>query len=283
MMDENEDQLLDEELDEDSSDDNVEDEFEYDDDGNIIIPDVIDEDEEGVEEVADEEQDETEEDEEPEENEEDKDSEESDEVVEPASEPDEKDIRIAKLEKDLAAITKQGKATLSKLGVETDDVLEGFEKLEAEADNVSFDEYKKNKAQTERTDEALKMLQKAEFEKKMKADLAELQIAYPETKKFDSIDKIENFAEFGKFRDMGLSPKQAYAAANPDSVRKSVADAVKQKSLNSTKEHLKSAVPKGSKDDSLKISKSTLAEWRDLFPDKSDKEIIKLYKQSLDK
>lgn len=278
-MDENEELNLNEEIDEDSSED-IDDEFEYDDDGNIIIPDVIDEDEEVEEEIAEEEQDEKKEDEEPEDN---KDSEESNEVVEPANEPDEKDTKIAKLEKELNAFKKQGKATLSKLGVETDDVMAGFEQLEAEADGLSLEEFKKNKAQTERTDEALKMLQRAEFEKKMKADLVELQQAYPETKKFDSIDKIENFAEFGKFRDMGLSPKQAYAAANPDSVRQSVADAVKQKSLNSTKEHLKSAVPKGSKDNSLKISKNTLAEWRDLFPDKSDKDIIALYKQSLNK
>ncbi len=284
-MDKEKDENLDEELDEEitpevddeDADNGADDEFDYDEDGNIIIPDVVDEDEQEDEEVADDEQDENEEDEENE------GSEEPEEVVEPANEPDEKDVRIAKLERELTAFKNQGKATLSKLGVEGDNVLEGLEKLAAEADDITLEEYKKKKALTERNEEALKMLQKAEFEKKMKADLAELQAAYPETKKYGSIDKIENFAEFGRFRDMGLSPKQAYAAANPDSVRQSVADAVKQKSLNSTKEHLKSAVPKGSKDDSLKMPKSTLSEWRDLFPDKSDKEIIALYKQSYSK
>ena len=263
IMDKEKDLNLDDELDEDvvsdvdeDVDNDTDDEFEYDEDGNIIIPDVEDEDEG---------------------------SKSSEEVVEPAEQqPDEKDERIAKLEKELAAYKNQGKATLSKLGVESKDVLEGLEKLAAEAEDISLEEYKKNKAQAERNDEALKMLQKAEFEKKMKADLAELQAAYPETKKYTSIDKIENFVEFGKFRDMGLSPKQAYAAANPDSVRQSVADSVKQKSLNN-KDHLKSAVPKGSKDDSLKMPKSTLVEWRELFPNKSDKEIIALYKQSYSK
>lgn len=283
-MDKEKDLNLDDELDEDvvsdvdeDVDNDTDDEFEYDEDGNIIIPDVEDEDVKEDEET-DEEQDENEEEDE------DEGSKSSEEVVEPAEQqPDEKDERIAKLEKELAAYKNQGKATLSKLGVESKDVLEGLEKLAAEAEDISLEEYKKNKAQAERNDEALKMLQKAEFEKKMKADLAELQAAYPETKKYTSIDKIENFVEFGKFRDMGLSPKQAYAAANPDSVRQSVADAVKQKSLNSSKDHLKSAVPKGSKDDSLKMPKSTLSEWRDLFPDKSDKEIIALYKQSYSK
>ncbi len=280
MIDEEKDENLDEELDTDADDDSVDDEFEYDDDGNIIIPDVVDEDEEVEEE--EEAVDEDEQDENEEENE-DEGSDDSEEVVEPANEPDEKDKKIAELQSQLDAFKKQGKATLSKLGVETDDVMSGFEQLEAEADGLSIEEFKKNKAQTERTDEALKMLQRAEFEKKMKADLAEVQAAYPETKKYSSIDKIENFDKFGKFRDMGLSPKEAYAAANPDGVRQSVADAVKQKSLNNTKDHLKSAVPKGSKDDSLKMPKSTLAEWRDLFPDKSDKEIIALFKQSYNK
>ncbi len=282
-MDKEKDLNLDDELDEDvvsdvdeDVDNDTDDEFEYDEDGNIIIPDVEDEDVKEDEET-DEEQDENEEEDE------DEGSKSSEEVVEPAEQqPDEKDERIAKLEKELAAYKNQGKATLSKLGVESKDVLEGLEKLAAEAEDISLEEYKKKKAQTERNEEALKMLQKAEFEKKMKADLAELQAAYPETKKYTSIDKIENFVEFGKFRDMGLSPKQAYAAANPDSVRQSVADSVKQKSLNN-KDHLKSAVPKGSKDDSLKMPKSTLSEWRDLFPDKSDKEIIALYKQSYSK
>ena len=73
------------------------------------------------------------------------------------------------------------------------------------------------------------------------------------------------------------------AAANPDSVRKSVAAATKQQSLNETKAHLKSAVPAGSKDDGIAISKKELKEWRDLFPNLSDKEISKLYKESAKK
>lgn len=140
-MEEKEELNLEEEFDEDSSEDITDDEFEYDDDGNIIIPDVIDEDGEIEEDIADEEQDEKEE---VEESEDKKDSEESDEVVEPATEPDEKDTKIAKLEKELNAFKKQGKATLSKLGVETDDIMAGFEQLEAEADGLSLEEFKKN-------------------------------------------------------------------------------------------------------------------------------------------
>ena len=117
----------------------------------------------------------------------------------------------------------------------------------------------------------------------MKADLEEIQREYPETRSLKSLTEIENLAKFGRFRDLGLSAKEAYAAANADGVRKSVAAATKQQSLNGTKAHLKSAVPAGSKDDGIAISQRELAEWRDLFPDLSDKEIRQLYKESAKK
>lgn len=263
----------------DDNDDNIDDngqddEFEYDEDGNIIIPDVIDEDDEEDEEAEKNQDEKTD-------NNKNEGLEKSDEVVEPdTKKPDEKDEEIAKLKNELNALKIQGKETLSKLGVSSDDVLEGLERLAAESDDISLDEYKKNKAESERNNAALKMLQKAEFEKKMAADLAEVQAAYPETKKYSKMTEIDNFAKFGKFRDLGLSPKEAYAAANPDGVRQDVANAVKQKSLNN-KEHLQSAVPKGSKDSSVVMPKKVLVEWRDLFPNKSDKELIELYKKTI--
>lgn len=263
----------------DGNDNNIDDngqddEFEYDEDGNIIIPEVIDEDDEEDEEAEKNQDEKTD-------NNKNEGLEKSDEVVEPdTKKPDEKDEEIAKLKNELNALKIQGKETLSKLGVSSDDVLEGLERLAAESDDISLDEYKKNKAESERNNAALKMLQKAEFEKKMAADLAEVQAAYPETKKYSKMTEIDNFAKFGKFRDLGLSPKEAYAAANPDGVRQDVANAVKQKSLNN-KEHLQSAVPKGSKDSSVVMPKKVLAEWRDLFPNKSDKELIELYKKTI--
>lgn len=261
--------------DENVDDNSQDDEFEYDEDGNIIIPDVVDEDDEEEKEA-----DENNQDEKTDENK-DEGLNKSDEVVEPdTKKPDERDEKIAKLEQELKALKTQGKETLSKLGVSSDDVLEGLERLAAESDDIPLDEYKKNKAADERNTAALEMLQRAEFEKKMAADLAEVQAAYPETKKYSKMTEIDNFVKFGKFRDLGLSPKEAYAAANPDGVRQDVANAVKQKTLNN-KEHLQSAVPKGSKDSSVVMPKKTLAEWRDLFPNKSDKELIELYKKTI--
>lgn len=263
------------------------DDFEYDDDGNIIIPDIID-DEDRDEDAADIDEDQGEA------GEGDDDSDVgAKEPKESEAEPggrDEKDARIEELQRRLEAQVKEYEAlkaqsadTLEKLGIKSDNVLEGLEKVAAESDDMSLEAYRQKKADGQRDEDARKLYQRVEFEKKMKADLEEIQREYPETRGLKSLTEIENLAKFGRFRDLGLSAKEAYAAANADSVRKSVAAATKQQSLNATKAHLRSAVPAGSKDDSITISRKELSAWRDLFPHLSDKQIVRLYKESAKK
>ena len=288
-MDNNE-TMLDDELDteleedtadveDDATDDGDEDdEFEYDEDGNIIIPEVVfDEEGEEDDEDAAEEEGETDDSDESE------DSDEEEEVAEPDNAQDEKDARIAQLEAELSRFKAQGKETLSKLGVKNDDVMEGLVSLAAEADGVTPQEYIQKKTAEERDAQARALLQQQEFEKLATADLAELHAAYPETKQYKHIKELPDDIKkkFGRFRDAGLSAKEAYAAANPDGIRNTVATAVKKQSLHNSKSHLHTTVPKGSKDTSIVMPKSELARWRDLFPDKSDKEIISLYKSTV--
>ncbi|MCD8309485.1 MAG: hypothetical protein LUD19_06495 [Clostridia bacterium] len=258
-------------------------EFEYDEDGNIIIPDVIADDEQ--EEAAGQDDNSNDGDNTSKEETQPANNADSEEKAKQKAELEavkkQKDTEIATLKKRLKAIESQGKETLSKLGVKADDVLDGLEKVAAESEEIPVEEYKKKKAEKERTDEAVKAYQRAAFEKKMQSDLEEVQKYYPETKGKKSVTEIDNFNEFAKLRDKGLSPKQAYAAANPDGIRTNVATSVRQQSLNETKAHLKSVAPKSSKDNSVSMTRKELSEWRDLFPGKSDKEIYSLYKQSL--
>lgn len=281
---------LDEEIEDNVIDDendttpDPDDEFDYDDEGNIIIPDVTDD-----EDVENDEDGTGNDEENPDDEQGDEDGKPDKGDDESSAEPDKstddaKDKRIAELEKELKALKAQGKDTLTKLGAkETSDVQKGLEELAAEADDIPLEEYRKKKAELEQDEAARRLYQETEFKKKMAADLAEVQKYYPETKGLKAITEIGNFTDFGRFRDLGLTPKEAYAAANPDGVRVSVAKSVKQQLLNETKGHLQSAVPKGSKDNSITMSKKTLEEWRDLFPDKSDKEIIALYRESYKK
>ena len=279
-MEKEQDTELDEKVDgqeqKDETDTEKEDEFEYDEEGNIIIPEIeVDDSEEDADDVNDEDEG----------NENDSGSE-SDEETEPESKSegdDEQNAEFVAMKKDYESLKAQTAETLAKLGVKSENVLEGLEQVAAEADNMSLEEYRKNKAERQRDDAARRLLQQTEFEKKMKSDFEEIQREFPETRNLKSLREIENLGKFGRFRDLGLSAKEAYAAANPDSVRKSVAQATRQQSLNETKAHLKSAVPSGFKDDGITISKKELKEWRGLFPDLSDKEISKLYKDSAKK
>lgn len=256
--------------------------FEYDENGDIIIPDEGDK---GTDNATDDNSDEEDADAQTEQDETSvKDADETtdaQEVVEPASpQQDEKDREIQNLRRELSALKSQSKDTLAKLGVEDGDIMAGLVKLAAEAEEITPEEYLRRKTEQDRNAEAVRALQAIEFEKKMKSDLAEVHAAYPETRAYDSVTKFPNFAKFGQFRDKGLSPKEAYIAANPDTVRASVATATKRQSLNETKNHLKPVVSKQSKDNSITITKKEMSEYRELFPNMSDKEIMSLYRQT---
>lgn len=264
--------------------------FEYDENGDIIIPESVDD--EGVDSIeADEpgeENDDADEDQGADADSEGVSEDESptgaEEVAsaepETKSENDAKDRRIAELEAKYRRLESQSRDTLKKLGVDTDDAYGGLIRLAAEADDKTPEEYKAIRAVAEREEEARRSLQKSEFEKKIQADLDEVHTAFPETAKYKSVRDFPHFEEFGRYRDAGLSPKKAFLASHEEEVRGSVASAVRQKSLNDTKNHLQSAVPKSSKDDSVKMTRKELTEWRDIFPGKSDKEIMALYRKT---
>ena len=265
-------------------------EFEYDEEGNIVIPDVeFDEDE-----LLDEDSEETEE-EPTEEAEEEKEDGESDEVTaeeqkeaekpaeEASTEPDPRDAEIESLRKRLQKIESQSKDTLKKLGKNSEDIIEGLIELAAEVDDQTPAEYKEKREKEERELAARQMMQNQLFEAKAASDLKELHDAYPETQKYKHIRDLPEGVrqEFGKYRDLGLSAKKAYAAANPDGIRTDTATAVKKQVQHASKDHLKSSVPKPSKSDAVSISKAELAYWKELFPDKSTAEIQKIYKETL--
>lgn len=256
----------------------IDDEFEYDEEGNIIIPDVVEDDEDATEDVEEEPSEKAE-------KEQTEDGEETfEEKVEATPTESVESQKVAELERELAALRSQAKDTLAKLGVKDEDITKGLATLAAEASEMSVEDYLKQRTEAQKNEEAQALLARMKFEQMAQADLRELQAAFPETKGYSHIRDLpdEVLKKFGKFRDMGLSAKEAYSAANPDGIRNNVASAVKKQSLQNTKSHLHSNVPKGSKDNGITMTKSELAYWRDLFPGKSDREIMQLYKNTAD-
>jgi hypothetical protein len=238
-----------------------EDEFERDEDGNIIIPEVdFSEDEE----------------------EEEADQEEGGEEATDDGHDDHEEL--AALRAKLSALERQSRDTLKKLGVEDDDIVHGLASLAAGAADKDVDDYLKERKEEEEAETAKAVLRQQEFERLAAADLAELHSAYPETTAYKHIKDmpIEVAQKFAKFRDAGLTAKEAYAAANPDGVRSSIASSVKKQTQHASKSHLSSVTPKAARDVSVTMTKREIAEWRDLFPGMSDKEILALYRKTKD-
>ena len=275
---------LDEELEAEVPDDDVtdvelddSDEFEFDDEGNIIIPEVEEEnleDEDDLEEQEDAAGETSDKETEPEE------------VQEPAKEPapaparDARDEENERLRRQVAEYDRLAKKALAKMGVDAKDGKSALIKLAAEAEGVSEDEYIKKHAEDEKNEEARKFMQAAKYNEKKARDLAAVHAAYPESKKYKDVEEFPNFKRFAYLCDHGSTPEEAYIAAHRTQVAESVAQSVKQQSLNGTKDHIKSAVPKGAKNNQVTMTKAELSQWRDMFPEKSDKEIIALYRQS---
>lgn len=255
-------------LEEEGEHPNEENDFEYDENGNIIIPDDTEDTEVESDSVTEEKARVNEE-----------------ESIEPQDIPDPKDIEIASLRKQITERDEQIRDTLKSLGADENEGIAGLERIAAEAADISVEEYRRKKTERMRQEEAVRLLQKQKFDEKIQADLISVQRAYPETRQYKSVFEFPNFEKFSNYRDLGLPPDEAYIAANSKNVMANVAGAVQrhEQNLSRTKEHLRSNVSVVAKDNSFSITKKEMSEYRDIFPELSDKEIVALHKQAMKK
>lgn len=209
------------------------------------------------------------------------------------SDADGKDAEIAELRKQLAEkdaalgnVRNLSKETLQKMGVTVDgSVEEALEIANAESEGVSVEEYRKTRAQTAEAQAAERQAKQQKFEELAASDLSELKKSFPDLLKnnhiADCFDSFADFVQFGKLRDSGIATKTAYLAVNGDKVRTKQAAAAQQKAASGGKEHLKSTVTKKATGDNIVIPKEELRQFRDMFPNLSEKELRALYKQTL--
>jgi hypothetical protein len=244
-----------EDVDADIDTDTDTDEVGYDDDGNVIIEEQTDDTEtETQEEVA---------------------------AQTDTAEEDKTDTEYAKLKKEFDNREALIKDALKKMGIDEDDVEKAILRLGAEAEGITPEEYGKEIAEKRRKEEAERVYAQVMLEKKIADDIAALRAEFPEMKDVTKLEQIPNARRFAELRDAGLTAREAYVAANFNAQREAIAASVRQAVTNSSKDHLVSNVPRASKDTStVKISRADMEQLRDLFPDKSDKEIIALYKKT---
>ncbi len=194
---------------------------------------------------------------------------------------DDRDQRIRELEDEKRRLRHAGKKVLEKLGVkDTDDLYLGLIEAGADMEDVPPDEYRKTVEAAVESERAKSEADALQYETLMQLDLAEVKRNYPDAASYNSVAEFPHAKRFAELRDLGLSAKEAYIASHPDAVRRNVAESVRKQNLAETKNHIHSTVPKGTKDTSVTIPKKELEEWRDLFPDCSDRELAKLYKKT---
>lgn len=243
-------------------------EFERDDNGEIIIPEVegIKEDEEIEIELDD--------------DAEDVKGEEEHEVKNEVKSEDTTDYKT-----EYEKLRKQTEDTLTKLGVKVEDgdTMGGLLKAAAEASDMSVEEYKANKSKEDELAEAKEYIRQKKLAEVEAMDLAELKKEFSFLEDVDNLEKIPDFKGYAELRAKGLAPQQAFIASNWKYVSNGINAYNSTKAKNDSKSHLKTVVPVGTKDNSIRLTKSEWAEWRGLFPDKTDKEIATLYARTKNK
>lgn len=227
------------------------------------------------------------------EDEEETDGEEDDEENGEETQVGEKDAKIAELERQnevsktkYAMFEQRVKETLEKLGISVDgDVTEALDRASAETEGKTLEEYRKERDEKAELENARQTLARQRFEQLAANDLAELKKSFPDLLKMENIRKCfnssEEFLQFGKLRDSGVDAKTAYMAVNGEKVRTAQAQAVQKKVASDGKKHITSVAPKKASDNTVVMPKALLLEWRDSFPELSDAEIRKLYRQTL--
>lgn len=172
------------------------------------------------------------------------------------------------------------KDILKAMEIEGEDIDAGLLRLAADTKGVSLEQYSKDLDELLNKEEAQRVYREVMLERMIASDMNELHSLFPETKSITKFEDLPNVKRYAELRDVGLTVKEAYSAANPEARREAVAASVKQQTINASKSHLKSNVPVASKDNTVKISRAEMDMLRETFPNMSDKEIIALYKKT---
>lgn len=106
------------------------------------------------------------------------------------------------------------------------------------------------------------------------SDVAELNRLFPSLGITD-LRKIDNAGRYGALRDMGLSVEEAFRATNHARIGAQSTPVVRKAD---GKAHIRGDMPAHQATDGFSMSAAEMRDARELFPGKSDKEIIALYR-----
>ena len=197
---------------------------------------------------------------------------------------------VKKLRADYEKLKRRSRDALKSLGIESEDTVEGLERLAREQSDMTDEEYRADLARRDaeeddaarkRQDDAMKRLAavRSGIEKKKASDLAAIHEVYPTSKKYTKLDDIPNFERYKQLRDGGASADEAFSAVNAADIAADLGEIAHRRSLEASKSHLKSVAGK-SAGGTVKIPASEYRMIKGLLGDDvSDAEIAKYYKK----
>ena len=197
---------------------------------------------------------------------------------------------VKKLRADYEKLKRRSRDALKSLGIESEDTVEGLERLAREQSDMTDEEYRADLARRDaeeddaarkRQDDAMKRLAavRSGIEKKKASDLAAIHEVYPTSKKYAKLDDIPNFERYKQLRDGGASAAEAFSAVNAADIAADLGEIAHRRSLEASKSHLKSVAGK-SAGGTVKIPASENRMIKGLLGDDvSDTEIAKYYKK----
>jgi hypothetical protein len=124
------------------------------------------------------------------------------------------------------------------------------------------------------TEEASKEGEAKDYAAMAASDVAELNRLFPSLGITD-LRKIDNAGRYGALRDMGLSVEEAFRATNHARISAQSTPVVRKAD---GKAHIRGDMPAHQATDGFSMSAAEMRDARELFPGKSDKEIIALYR-----
>lgn len=209
-------------------------------------------------------------------------------VAEEPTKKEESKPTASKTDKEYKRLLRDTRRALEALGIKTDNddsTLTEIVKLAAEQSNKTVEEYNKYSDEEDEfleykrlKDEKARASEEKQWEDRFKKDLEAIQAEFPEAKKYTHLSQLPNWKRFGELMETGrMTAVEAFKLSHPREADAKIAAGVKQASLNDTKAHLRSSVPKSASGGAVHISKSEMDTYRDMFPDLSDAEIRKYH------
>ena len=132
------------------------------------------------------------------------------------------------------------------------------ENLSPEAEIAEIEETEEEAAEVEMTDATATL----------EDDLNTLKAEFPELADIESITELGNPTRYAALRDLGLTAREAYLATSARPLART-----------DNRAHLTSGVPRAARSPLTSMTKSQLAEARELFKGMSDAQIHQLYKK----